>query len=85
MTVVVSIGDYRRRDMEAIMRELLISASRGRVRGFAFTVEFDNGTEKSGFTGKYRSDAGEAVRVALRMSQHLTEVIGAKAAARSGG
>lgn len=71
MSVVVSIGDFRKKETVAVLRELLVRASRGEVVAFAFEIEFRNGLHKSGFTGKFRADAAEAARAALRMSQHL--------------
>lgn len=74
MSVVVSIGDFRRKETVAVLRELLVKAARGEVAGFAFEVEFRDGSHKSGFTGKYRSDAMDAAKAALRMSQHLNAI-----------
>lgn len=74
MAVVVQIGDFRGKETVAVLRELLVKASRGEVIAFGFNVEFKNGTQKTGFTGRYRTDPAEALRVAGRMSQQLNAI-----------
>ena len=73
---VVQLGDYRGKETVAVLRELLIRASRGQVAGFGFNVEFKDGTQKTGFTGKYKANPTEALRVANRMSQRLNDIQG---------
>jgi hypothetical protein len=58
----------------ALLRELLVKASKGEIVAFGFNVEFKNGEQKTGFTGKYRIDPVEALRVANRMSQRLNAI-----------
>jgi hypothetical protein len=74
VSVVVRLGDYRTKDAVAVLRELLVLASRGKVAAFGFCVELKDGTQKTGFTGKYAADPAEALRVATRMSQRLTAI-----------
>lgn len=74
MAVVVQIGDFRGKETVAVLRELLVKASRGEVAALGFNVEFKDGTQKTGFTGRYRADPAEALRVANRMSQQLNAI-----------
>jgi hypothetical protein len=74
VSVVVRLGDYRTKDAVAVLRELLVLASRGKVAAFGFNVELKDGTQKTGFTGKYAADPAEALRVATRMSQRLNAI-----------
>lgn len=74
MSVVVQLGDYRGKETLTVLRELLVKASKGEVAAFGFNVEFNDGTQKTGFTGKYKVDPVEALRVANRMSQRLNAI-----------
>jgi hypothetical protein len=74
VSVVVRLGDYRTKDTVAVLRELLVLASRGKVAAFGFSLELKDGTQKTGFTGKYAADPAEALRVATRMSQRLNAI-----------
>jgi hypothetical protein len=74
VAVVVQIGDFRGKETVAVLRELLIKASHGDIVAFGFNVEFKDGEQKTGFTGKYKADPAEALRVANRMSQRLNAI-----------
>ena len=84
MSVVVQLGDYRKKETMTVLRELLVLASKGKIAGFGFNVEMKDGTQKMGFTGKYQTDAAEALRVANRMSQRLNEIRDLREAAALG-
>lgn len=71
---VVQLGDYRGKETMAVLRELLVKASRGEIAAFGFNVEFKDGTQRTGFTGKYKLDPAEALRVANKMSQRLNAI-----------
>lgn len=74
MSVVVQLGDYRNKETLTLLRELLIKASDGEIVAFGFNVEFKDGTQKTGFSGKYKVDPVEALRVANRMSTRLNAI-----------
>lgn len=85
MAKVVSIGDYKNRDSVAILRELYIRASRGEIDGLAYNVSFKDGRQKGGFTGRFKADPAEALKVANRISQYLNQVQDLQDAAAIGG
>lgn len=74
MSVVVQLSDFRGKETVAVLRELLVKGSRGEIAAFGFNVEFKDGTQKTGFTGRYKVDPAEALRVANRMSQRLNAI-----------
>lgn len=71
MSVLLQLGDYRNKESEALLRELFVLASRGRIRGFSFAIELVGGGEKIGFTGSHR-DPSEALKMATKLKQRLT-------------
>lgn len=71
---VVQLGDYRGKETMAVLRELLVKASRGEIAALGFNVEFKDGSQRTGFTGKYKLDPAEALRVANKMSQRLNAI-----------
>jgi DNA polymerase III sliding clamp (beta) subunit (PCNA family) len=74
VAVVVHLGDFRGKETVAVLRELLVKASKGQIVALGFNVEFKDGTQKTGFTGKYKSDPAQALRVANKMSQRLNAI-----------
>jgi len=74
VAVVIQLGDYKGKETIAVLRELLVRASRGEVSAFGFSVEFKDGSQKTGFTGKYKVDPQKALKVANRMSQRLNAI-----------
>lgn len=85
MPVVVKFAEFQKRDTVAVLRELLVRASKGEVAAFAFNAEMCDGTEKMGFTGKYRADPAAALKTAGRMSQRLSQIREFQDAARPAG
>lgn len=80
MSAVVRLGDYRNKETVAVLRELLVLASRGKIAALGFNVEFKDGSQKTGFTGKYQADPEQALRVANCMSQRLNAIQDLRAA-----
>lgn len=78
---VVRVADFQKRDTVGVLRELLVRASRGEVMSLAFHAEMKDGTQRTGFTGKYRNNVEEALRVANRMSTTLNKIKDAQDAA----
>lgn len=74
MSAVVRLGDFQNKGTVMLLRELLGKAVRGQVAGVALNVEFKDGTQKTGFTGKYQADPEEALRVANKISQRLNQI-----------
>jgi hypothetical protein len=71
---VVRLGDFRTRDSVSELRELLVKAARGDIAGITFAVELSDGTQRVGFTGKFRSDRAEAVKLAHHLGELLRHV-----------
>jgi hypothetical protein len=80
VSVVVQLGNYRAKETITVLRELLVRASKGEIVALGFNVEFRDGTQKTGFTGKYQADPAQALRVANKMSQRLNEIQDAREA-----
>jgi hypothetical protein len=81
MGVVIN-AEFKARDTIVALRELLVKASKGQIESLAFYAELKGGRQKTGFTGKYRNNPAEAVKVANRMSVRLNEINDAHEAAR---
>lgn len=64
MSAVVTLGDFKNKGTVMLLRELLGRALRGQVAGIAFSVEFRDGTQKTGFTGVCRSSQRTAANAA---------------------
>jgi hypothetical protein len=78
---VVRVADFQKRDTVGVLRELLVRATRGEVLSLAFHAEMKDGRQKTGFTGKFKNNVEEALRVANRMSVTLNTIKDAQDAA----
>lgn len=74
MSPVIQLGDYKGKETVAVLRELLVLATKGKIGALGFNVEFTDGKQKSGFTGRYKFDPAEALKAANRMSQRLNAI-----------
>jgi DNA-binding MurR/RpiR family transcriptional regulator len=74
MAKVVQLQGFRSKDTIGELRELLVMASKGKVSGLVFSVEMTDGSQRVGFTGKFRSNAAEAVKMAHHLSVLLNNI-----------
>lgn len=84
MAKVVQMRAFRSRDSAGELRELLLKAIKGDVGGLVFAVEFADGTQRLGFTGKFRADPAEATKMAHHLCKLLQTVEGSQADSRAG-
>lgn len=74
MSKVVQMSVFRSKDTTGELRELLVKAHRGGISGLTFAVEFADGTQRVGFTGNFRSDRAEAVKMAHHLGELLRQI-----------
>jgi hypothetical protein len=74
MPKVVRMSAFRSRDTAGELRELLVKAMKGEISGMTFCVEMNDGTQRVGFTGKFRSDKEGAAKMAHHLGELLRSV-----------
>lgn len=74
MSKVIQLNAFRSRDTVAEVRELLVKGTQGAISGLVFGVEFTNGEQRVGFTGKFRGDQAEVAKMAHHLRQLLKQL-----------
>jgi hypothetical protein len=74
MSKVVQMRGFRSKDTVGELRELLVNGTRGKIAGLVFSVEMSDGSQRVGFTGKFRPNTAEAAKMAHHLRILLNEV-----------
>jgi hypothetical protein len=74
MSKVVQMTGFRNKDTIGELRELLVNGTRGKVAGMVLGVEMADGSQRVCFTGKFRSNSAEAVKMAHHLRMLLNEI-----------
>lgn len=70
---VVSLSQYRSRELVAALKDLLELAERGQVRGLAFVAKIGRHGHRAGLTGDYSRNPDEALLAAVRLKEKLLQ------------
>lgn len=74
MAKVIQMRGFRSKDTVGELRELLVKGTKGNIAGMVFGVEMEDGSQRVCFTGKFRSNTAEAVKMAHHLRMLLNEV-----------
>lgn len=74
MSKVVQLRVSRSKDTTGELRELLVKSHRGGISGLTFAVEFADGSQRIGFTGSFKSNRAEAVKMAHHLGELLRQI-----------
>jgi hypothetical protein len=71
---LVSLAEYKNREVVAVLRELTQLAEKGQARGLAFVVKVGRrGGHRLGLVGDYRRNPDEALGAAVRLKEMLLQ------------
>jgi hypothetical protein len=67
---LVSLAEFKNRELVAVLKELLQLAENGQATGLAFVVKIGR-RSNCGLSGDYRRSPEEALSAAVRLKEHL--------------
>lgn len=70
---VVSLVQYKNRELIAVLKELLQLAESGQAQGLAFVVKVGRRRHYSGLTGDYSRSPDEAIPAVVRLKETLLQ------------
>jgi hypothetical protein len=68
---LVSLTEYKNRELVAVLRELLELAEGGAAHGLAFVVKLGRGDHRAGMAGDYKRRPEEALSATFLLERHL--------------
>lgn len=68
---LVSLAEYKNREVVAVLRDLLAMAEKGQAQGLAFVVKMGRAVHRGGLAGDYMRNPDEAVSAAVRLKQQV--------------
>lgn len=78
MVNVTKISDYEATETIVALKDLLVRAQDGRLRGFAFVIKIAPRTHRVGFTGDYWNDPVELLGPVTRMEYKVNQLISSR-------
>lgn len=78
MSKVESLADHRNRSMITALRDLLVRAEKGTLKGFAFAAKTGPKRHCIGFTGDYWDDPSQAIAAGGRMQYKANQLMSAR-------
>lgn len=68
---VVSLAQYKNRELIAVLRDMLKLAETGQAQGLAFVLKVGHRRQWSGLTGDYARNPDEALKAAVKLKEEI--------------